>query len=81
MNYEDMTFEELEALLLEENKVIDDQRAKLGLIAHHRNIKAQENELSRKLGGLGDGELEMLRKLLSQTTSPVAIQSAEDIKV
>jgi len=81
MNYEDMTFEELEALLLEENKIIDEQRAKLGLIAHHRNIKAQENELSRKLGGLGEGELEMLRKLLSQTTSPAAIQSAEDIKL
>jgi len=81
MNYEDMTFEELEALLLEENKIIDEQREKLGLIAHYRNIKAQENELSKKLGGLGEGELEMLRKLLSQTTSPAAIQSAEDIKL
>lgn len=81
MNYEDMTYAQLEALLFEEENVLNLQREKISLIAHWRSNKAQEIELGRKLGGLGDGELEILRKLLNQTTTPVPIQSAEDIQL
>lgn len=81
MDYEKMSYYELEALLIEEHKIVEDLKKNIGEIAHWRNIKAQEMELSRKLGGLGDGELEMLRKLLNQSTTPTPIESAEDIKL
>lgn len=80
MNYEDMTLDELEQLLIEENKIIAERSANLGVIAHHRALKAREIELQNKLGNLGDGEMEILRKLLSQSTTPAPIESAEDIK-
>lgn len=81
MNYEDMSFVELELLLHEEHSALGVHQERIGLIAHHRAMRAQEMELSKKLGSLGDGELEMLRKLLAQTTTPAPIESAEDINL
>ena len=81
MNYEDMTYYELEALLIEEHNIIEGLKGKIGEIAHWRNVKAQEMELTRKLGNLGDSEMELLRKLLNQTTTPAPIESAEDIQL
>jgi hypothetical protein len=81
MNYEDMSYWELDALMMEEHKLLDLHREKLGQMAHWRAVKAQEMELSKKLGSLGDSEIEMLRKLLSQTTTPAPIESAEDINL
>lgn len=76
-----MSFGELELLLNEEHKALAEHQERIGLIAHHRAMRAQEMELSKKLGSLGDGEVEMLRKLLAQTTTPAPIESAEDINL
>ena len=81
MKYEDLSFVELERLLQEEHDILEGHKAKIAEIAHWRFVKAQELELSRKLGSLGDSEMEILRKLLSQTTTPTPIESAEDIQL
>lgn len=81
MNYENMSYYELEALLIEEHKIIEDLKSKIGEIAHWRSVKAQEMELTKKLGGLGDAEMEVLRKLLNQSTTPAPIESGEDIQL
>ena len=81
MNYEDLGFAELERLLQEEHEIMEIHKAKIAEIAHWRFIKAQEMELSRKLGSLGDSEMDILRKLLNQTTTPAPIESGEDIQL
>lgn len=81
MNFEDLSFVELERMLQEEHEIMEIHKAKIAEIAHWRYIKSQELELSRKLGSLGDSEMDILRKLLSQSTTPAPIESAEDIQL
>jgi hypothetical protein len=80
MDYSTLSIRELEALMMEQEVVIQQHKDLLNILADFRIKACKMEELQRKLGNLGSEELEMIKKL-AQSASVASIDSAEDVKL
>jgi hypothetical protein len=80
MDYSTLSIGELEALMIEQEVVIQQHKDLLNVLADFRIKACKMEELQRKLGNLGSEELEMIKKL-SQSASVAPIDSAEDVQL